>query len=183
MPSTVLALQIGLPLATALLTVTIGGLNNGPALVIPFIWLTIAFGAISVIDARIWLIPFWLPWLASAVGLALVSIVSLYLGQPSAIARAVVAGVATFAVFFVLWMAAPNKLGFSDVRLALVIGLFLGWLNPVLPIYGILFGSMIALAVGIISIASGKGDRFAFGPALSVGTLTAVWLAPTILGL
>lgn len=161
---------------------TIGGLDNGIALMIPFVWLTIVFGAISIVDVRIWLIPYWLPWVASAIGLVLVTVVSLYLGQPGAIVRAAVSGVATFAVFFVLWIVAPGKLGFSDVRLALVIGLFLGWLSPVLPIYGILFGSVIAVVIGAVSIASGRGDRFAFGPALSAGALAAVWLAAPILG-
>lgn len=182
MPWTVPAVQVGIPLATALTTMTIGGLDNGIALMIPFVWLTIVFGAISIVDVRIWLIPYWLPWVASAIGLVLVTVVSLYLGQPGAIVRAAVSGVATFAVFFVLWIVAPGKLGFSDVRLALVIGLFLGWLSPVLPIYGILFGSVIAVVIGAVSIASGRGDRFAFGPALSAGALAAVWLAAPILG-
>lgn len=182
LPMTVPALQIGVPLAAAVTTTTLGGVHDGAALAIPFVWLVIALGAISIIDLRIWLIPYWMPWLTSLVGLALIASVSLSVGQPGAIVRSVVSGMATFVVFFVLWAIAPSKLGFSDVRLSLVIGMFLGWFAPVLPVYGILFGSVFALIVGLVSIAAGRGDRFAFGPALSLGTLSAVWLASPLLG-
>lgn len=182
LPVSVLVLQIGVPLGAAITAATLGSWGNGTALMIPFVWLVIAFGAVSIVDMRIWLIPYWMPWLTSAVGLVLIGAVSLYIGQPSALIRALVSGAATFGMFFVLWFVAPGKLGFSDVRLALPIGMFLGWLSPVLPVYGILFGSLLALVVGLISVALGRGNRFAFGPALSLGALTAVWFASPILG-
>lgn len=182
LPLSVLALQIGVPLGAATTVVTFSGYGHGTALMIPFVWLVVAFGAVSIVDMRIWLIPYWMPWLTSAVGLVLLAAVSLYIGQPSAILRAMATGAATFGVFFVLWLVAPAKLGFSDVRLALPIGMLLGWLSPVLPVYGILFGSLIALVVGLVSVALGRGSRFAFGPALSLGSLAAVWFAAPILG-
>lgn len=182
LPVSVPVLQLGVPIACLLTIVSLDRLGHGPALAVPFIWLVITLAAISTVDVRIWLIPYWMPWLASGVGLVLISTVSLHLGQPSAVIRAVIAGCVTFAVFFALWLVAPAKLGFSDVRLSLVIGLFLGWISPVLPVYGILFGSLIALGVGVGSMITGKGSRFAFGPALSLGALSAVWLAAPILG-
>lgn len=182
LPVGVPVLQVGVPAASVLTVLTIDQLGHGVALAVPFIWLVIVLAAISMIDMRIWLIPYWMPWLASGIGLVLIGLVSLYLGQPSAIIRSVATGGATFMIFFVLWIIAPAKLGFSDVRLSLVIGLFLGWISPVLPVYGILFGSLIALGVGVGSIISGRGSRFAFGPALSLGTLAAIWLASPILG-
>lgn len=182
LPLTIPILQICVPAAAVATVLGFADLDHRTALAIPFLWLVVAFGAISIVDMRIWLIPFWMPWVTSAIGLLLIAIASLQIGEPSAIMRAVVSGAAMFALFFILWMVAPAKLGFSDVRLALPIGLFLGWLSPLLPIYGVLFGSLLALVIGVASLVAGRGSRFAFGPALSVGALTAVWFAGPILG-
>lgn len=181
LPGTVPLLQIGMPVLLTVTVVRLLDFVGNWAVVIPFIWLVIVLGAISLVDYRIWLIPFWMPWVGAGAGLVLITGASLAIGKPGAILYALGGGVALFVLFFLLWMFAPAKLGFSDVRLAFLIGMFLGWLHPLLPIYGLLFGSLAALVVGGISIATKNGDRFAFGPALALGTLCAVWLAGPIL--
>ena len=132
--------------------------------------------AIAVVDVRIWLIPYWMPWVGAAVGLVLISDVSLALGEPGAIVVALIGAVGTFVLFFVLFVAAPGKLGFGDVRLAFLLGLFLGWMNPVLALYGLLFGSLVGVVVGVVALVARAESRFAFGPALAAGALIAVWL-------
>ncbi len=132
--------------------------------------------AVAIIDLRIWLIPWWMPWVGAAVGFVLICAMSLVIGAPDAIVRAVISGVVMFGLFFVLWLVAPGKLGFGDVRLMFLLGLFLGWFSLVLPIYGLLFGSLIGLAMGIGSLVARRGTRFPFGPALALGALMALWL-------
>jgi prepilin signal peptidase PulO-like enzyme (type II secretory pathway) len=122
-----------------------------------------------------------MPWVGAAVGFALICAMSVVIGQPGAIVRSVIAGVAMFGLFFLLWLLAPGKLGFGDVRLVFLIGLFLGWYSLLLPIYGLLFGSLIGLVMGIASLVSDKGTRFPFGPALALGGLMAVWLSGPLL--
>lgn len=172
LPVTVPAVQLGVPLAMALTT----AVWSNPWVSLPFLWLVTVLAAIAVIDLRIWLIPWWIPWLGAAVGLALIAAVSVGLGEPSAVVRAVAGGVGTFLLFGALWFVAPGKLGFSDVRLAFLLGVFLAWVDPMLVVWGLLMGSVLALVSGVLSMLTRRGRAFPFGPALALGALAAVWL-------
>lgn len=177
LPATVPLVQLGLP-AAAVLTVA---MLDSAWVALPFLWLVVALTAIAVVDLRIWLIPYWMPWVGAAVGLVLIAAVSVGIGEPGAIGVAVVGAVVTFGLFFVLFLVAPGKLGFGDVRLALLLGLFLAWLHPVLPVYGLLFGALLGLLMGIGALMTGGESRFPFGPGLALGAMLAVWLHEPIL--
>lgn len=177
LPATVILLQVGVPLAMVLTV----GLLNGSWVALPYLWLVVVLAAVAVIDLRIWLIPWWMPWVGAAVGLVLIAAVSVALGDPDAIVSALIGGAGTFLFFFVLWFVAPTKLGFGDVRLALLLGLFLGWLHPLYPVYGLLFGSLLGLLMGVVALLTDRGSRFPFGPALALGALAAVWLHTPLL--
>jgi prepilin signal peptidase PulO-like enzyme (type II secretory pathway) len=177
LPRTVVLLQVGLPAAMA---VTALRLPDTWALV-PYLFLTILLAAISIVDLRIWLIPYWMPWAGAGAGLVLISAVSVAAGEPRDILVAVAGALATFVMFFVLFVLAPGKLGFGDVRLALVLGLFLAWIHPILPVYGLLFGSVLGLIMGLAALVGSGEGRFPFGPALALGAMAAVWLHEPIL--
>jgi prepilin signal peptidase PulO-like enzyme (type II secretory pathway) len=176
-PATVPITQMAVPLA---MLVTVGTLGD-PWVALPYLWLVVVLCAVAIIDLRIWLIPWWMPWIGAAIGFALIAAVSVALGSPRHILFALAGGVGAFLLFFVLWLAAPGKLGFGDVRLALLLGMFLAWIHPVLPVYGLLFGSTIGLFTGVVALLSRRGSRFPFGPALAVGAMTAVWFHEPIL--
>lgn len=178
LPSTIPLLQIALPLAILATVAALGG----TWVALPFVVLAVAVAAISIVDLRIWLIPYWMPWTATAVGLVVIAAVSIGLGQPGAILRALGGGVAMFVLFFVLFIAAPGKLGFSDVRLAFPLGMYLAWLSPLLAIYGLLFGAVLGAVMGVAALVTRSDSRFPFGPALGMGALLAVWLHSPILG-
>lgn len=178
LPTTIPLLQIALPLAIVATVITLGG----SWVALPFVVLAIAVAAISVIDLRIWLIPYWMPWAATAAGFVTIAAVSIGLGEPSAILRAALGGVAMFILFLVLFIAAPGKLGFSDVRLAFPLGMFLAWLSPLLAIYGLLFGAVLGAVMGVAALVTRSDSRFPFGPALGMGAMLAVWLHAPILG-
>ncbi len=177
LPRTVLLLQVGLPLAMVLTVVML----PGSWIAVPYLFLTVVLAAIAVVDLRIWLIPFWMPWAGAAVGLVLISVVSFGIGAPRQIVVAVAGAIGTFLLFFLLFVAAPGKLGFGDVRLALLLGLFLAWMHPILPVYGLLFGAVLGLVMGGIALVARGDSRFPFGPALSLGAMAAVWLHEPIL--
>lgn len=177
LPGTVPLVQAGVPIAMVLTVAVL----NGTWVALPYLWLVVVVAAVAVIDLRIWLIPWWMPWLGTAVGFVLICAVSLALGLPGSILWAVVGGVGSFLLFFVLWMVAPGKLGFGDVRLVLLLGMFLGWLHPLFPIYGLLFGSLIGLAMGLGSLLVRKGAGFPFGPALALGAMLVIWLNQPLL--
>ncbi len=180
LPWTVPLLQVGVPAAMLVTALTLPNTVDAWA-VLPYLWLVVVLAAISLIDLRIWLIPYWMPWVGAAVGMALITGVSLGIGAPRAILHAALGAVLSFLVFFVLFIAAPGKLGFGDVRLALLLGMFLAWLHPLLPIYGLLFGSLIGVAMGLGSLVRRQGSRFAFGPALALGAMCAIWFSGPLL--
>ncbi len=178
LPATVPLVQVGVPAAMALTVALLGA----TWIVVPLLWFVVVLAVIAAVDLRIWLIPYWMPWVGSAVGLVLISTVSIAIDAPGSIGTAVVGAVASFLLFFVLFLAAPGKLGFGDVRLALLLGLFLSWISPVLLVYGLLFGSLAGLVMGIAALVARKGSRFPFGPGLAIGAMLAVWLSQPILG-
>lgn len=177
LPATVLVVQLGLPLAMVLTALIL----PGTWAVVPYLFLTVVLLAISVVDLRIWLIPYWMPWAGAGVGLVMISVVSLAAGAPRDIVVAVAGAVGTFVMFLVLFIAAPGKLGFGDVRLALLLGLFLAWMNPILPVYGLLFGAVLGVVMGGVALLARGDSRFPFGPALALGAMAAVWLHEPIL--
>ncbi len=172
LPFTVPLVQLFVPLAMVL---TVAMFNNH-WVAVPYLWLVVVLAAVAVIDLRIWLIPWWMPWVGAAVGFVLICAVSLAYDSPQNILYALIGGVGCFVLFFVMFLIAPGKLGFGDVRLVLLLGLYLGWLNPLLPIYGLLFGSVIGILMGVASLVVDRSSRFPFGPALALGALVAVWL-------
>ncbi len=176
-PATVVLLQVWVPVALVLTV----ALLNGSWVALPYVWMVVVVSAIAVIDLRIWLIPWWMPWVGAAVGVVLIAAVSLAIGAPQAVVWALAGAAGSFLLFFVLWLVAPGKLGFGDVRLVLLLGLFLGWLHPLYWVYGLLFGALIGIAMGVGSLLVHRESRFPFGPALVLGALVAVWLHGPIL--
>jgi leader peptidase (prepilin peptidase)/N-methyltransferase len=87
----------------------------------------------------------------------------------------VVAAAAAGGFFFVAWYLKPGGMGFGDVKLAAVLGLFLGRGVAVA-----VFGALIAgVCVGLfimrrVGVASGRKTKVPFGPFLAFGGLLAV---------
>lgn len=90
---------------------------------------------------------------------------------------AVIAGVVSFAVFFVVWWFVPRGMGFGDVRLAGVIGLTVGYLSLLHAYIAFLSGFVIGMVFGLALMAvtsAGRRTRIPFAPSLSAGAVIAV---------
>jgi leader peptidase (prepilin peptidase)/N-methyltransferase len=75
-------------------------------------------------------------------------------------------------------------MGGGDVKLALLLGLCLGWLGLGHVLLGLFLGFLLGSIAGIALLATrsrGLKDHFAFGPFLAGGTLIAVWWGTQIL--
>jgi leader peptidase (prepilin peptidase)/N-methyltransferase len=177
-PATVVGLQAGLPAALGLTAALVDQAGARVA----YLWFAVVLAAVSVVDLRILLIPWWLPWLGAAVGAAWMATVALAGGSEGSLAGAALGAVSAFGLLWLVWFAAPGQLGYSDVRLAFTVGLFLGWQSPVLALWGLALGSAVGVVTGRWVAAARRPRHFAFGPSLSAGGLLAVWLAPLLVG-
>ena len=74
-----------------------------------------------------------------------------------------------------------EAMGMGDVKLGVMMGLFLGWKMSVMSLY---LSFLVASIVGLTAIITGqlsKGERIPFGPFLAIGTVLAIFFGQTIL--
>jgi leader peptidase (prepilin peptidase)/N-methyltransferase len=87
------------------------------------------------------------------------------------------AGLAMYAVYFALCFAYPAGMGFGDVKLAGVLGLYVGWLGWGEWAVALFLGFLLGAVFGIALMAVRRGGRktaVPFGPFMLLGTLIAV---------
>lgn len=135
--------------------------------------------ALSLIDLDVKRLPdvIVLPSYGVAAVLLGIAAVTGHDGAPAI--RAAVGMAAYYGLFAALRLAYPKGMGFGDVKLAGVLGLYLGWLG-----YGVLFvgyftGALLGGVVGIALLASkraGRGTRVPYGPFMVAGALVAVFV-------
>ena len=85
--------------------------------------------------------------------------------------------------FYRLLALIPRSMGRGDVKLAPLLGLYLGWLgwsSVVIGTFaGFLFGGVVGAALLLLRIAKGR-SRIPFGPSMLAGTFLAVFAAAPI---
>lgn len=84
---------------------------------------------------------------------------------------------ALFAFYFVLALVYPAGMGWGDVKLAGVLGAYLGWLGWAEVVTGAFLGFLFGGLVGMVLMVIGKAGRkskIPFGPFMLVGALVAV---------
>ena len=92
---------------------------------------------------------------------------------------AVVGSAAMFAVYFILALISPSSMGMGDVKLALVIGLLLGWFGLTAWLIGLLAAFVVGGVIALVALALRKvtlRGSIPFGPSMLAGALVAVLL-------
>jgi leader peptidase (prepilin peptidase)/N-methyltransferase len=90
------------------------------------------------------------------------------------------AGAGGFLLFFVL--AYPRGMGMGDVKLAAVLGLFLGRSVAVALLAGVLAGTFVGAAVmARVGVEKGRKTAVPFGPFLALGGLIGLFAGPAII--
>lgn len=145
----------------------------------------------SIVLAAYLLVGFYLAWIdlrtqtlpdrivlpatgALALGLVLSAAIS---NDWDALWRALSAGLALFAVFFLLRLISPGSLGGGDVKLSASMGMALGWLGWLPVIYGTFWAYLLAAAWAIAGLVSRKLSRksqVAFGPFMILGLASQI---------
>ncbi len=97
--------------------------------------------------------------------------------------RALLGAVALFAFYFLLAFIYPAGMGFGDVKLAGVLGMYLGWLGWGAVIVGGFLGFFLGGLVGgalMVARKAGRKSAIPFGPFMVAGALIAVFVGPAI---
>lgn len=147
-------------------------LATGWAELLTFAALAVACALLTAIDLAVFrlpdaiVLPLYPVVLAGLVAAAALS------GDWGALGRAIAAGAALLAFYFVLALINPSGLGLGDVKLSGVLGMFLGWLGWSAVLVGTLAAFALNAAVALALLAArrvGAKSGIAFGPAMVVG--------------
>ena len=131
--------------------------------------------ALALIDLDVKRLPDVLTLPSYGVGVVLLGLASL--DEPYPLLRALLGAAAMFAVYFALAFAYPAGMGFGDVKLSGVLGLYTAWLGW--DVWGVclFLGFLLGGLFGIALIALGRGGRktaVPFGPFMLLGALIAI---------
>lgn len=103
-------------------------------------------------------------------------------GRWAVLGRAGIVAASMFVVYFVMAMFAPD-LGFGDVKLAGVIGGFLGWFGIAQSLAGFLLAWVMMAVVGVVLLLARRITSKAslpFGPYMIAGAVVAVFAGPVM---
>ncbi len=142
------------------------------------LWLAVL---LSIIDIRTHTLPnrYVLP--AYPIAGALLLVAALAAGSPQHLLSAAGGAAAMAALYWLLWFAYPAGMGFGDVKLAGVLGLFLGFLGWQHVLLGAAAGFIAGGLWGLALIVSRRGtvkSAIPFGPSMLAGALATMLLLP-----
>ena len=162
----------------------------GPSPALPAFCYLAGIGVpLAVIDARSQRLPDALTLPSYPVALALLGFAALLLPGGAGHFVGALAGLAlACGVFLLQVLLYPAGLGWGDVKLAGLLGLYLGWLggswlDQGALVAGLFLGYLFAATAGLALIATRRASRksrLPFGPYLLAGTLTAILLSSLI---
>ncbi len=136
---------------------------------------------LAVIDARERRLPDRLTLPSYPVALALLGLAAVALPGGGRHFLGALAGLGiALALFVVQAVIYPAGLGWGDVKLAGILGLYLGWLGLAAVAAGLFLGYLLAAVAGLGLIAAGRASRktqLPFGPFLLAGTLAVIMLS------
>jgi len=151
-----------------------------------FLVLAAACLAGSAIDLEHMLLPNRLVFPSLYLAAALLAVAAAIDGDWDRLLRAGIGAVAASGGLFVLALLWPrgNAMGGGDIKLALLLGLCLGWIGLGHVALGLFLGFLLGSVAGVslvVARAKRLQEHFAFGPFLAAGTLVAVWWGRPIL--
>jgi len=143
-------------------------------------WLGLAFVVllvpVTLIDLDHRIIPNTLMLIGT-----IVSVVLLLLTDPGALTEHLIAGTAAGGFLLVAALAYPGGMGMGDVKLAFVMGLFLGRNVAPALLAGFLLGSIVGGAImARKGVKAGRKTKVPFGPFLAVGGLVGLFFGDAI---
>jgi leader peptidase (prepilin peptidase)/N-methyltransferase len=151
-----------------------------PAYLVFFVCLV----AVTVIDFQRQIIPNYIVYPTIFVSIPLLALAALAGGDWATFGRALLGATLAWLALLVIHLISPAGMGFGDVRLAFVLGMFLGWIDLAHVLTGLFLGVLLISAVGLILAAlrlRSLQEHIAFGPFLAAGSILAVFAGDPIM--
>lgn len=146
------------------------------------VWLLLVPGmvAVTAVDVAVLRLPDVLTLPMAALAAGGLGLAALLPGSAGSWPRALLGGAALALALLLLALINPAGLGLGDVKLALALGVTLGWYGWDVLVAGVFLGFLFAMFFALfLVVARGAGRKTAFsmGPFLALGTLAGVLLA------
>jgi leader peptidase (prepilin peptidase) / N-methyltransferase len=158
--------EAGTALLCALVVLVVGA-NTDALLGVVLVLLLVP---ITLIDLQTQRIPNVFTYTGALIALALVATL-----QTGELTEHLIAGLGAGAFFFVAWFAYPRGMGLGDVKLATVLGLFLGRAVAPALMIALVSGTVVGAAVmAHVGVKAGRKTKVPFGPFLALGGAVGV---------
>ena len=180
----------GIDVATAVVFALTAARFGDDWMLVPYLGIAAVAIVLSAIDFETHLLPNIVMWPAIGVSIFVVFVLSGELNYGDGIQTALL-GAAVFGGFIGLaHVVYEQGMGRGDVKLSLLLGLYLGWLqtDTLLAIRLVLYAILISLFGGavlgtIYNVVRRRGRaEIPFGPALAAGSLVVILLSTRIVG-
>ena len=142
-----------------------------------YLYLAAVSVALAMIDFDHKRLPDVLTLPSYPVGIVLLGLAALVEDGHTPFVRALLGMVVLLAFYAILWFVYPAGMGFGDVKLSGVLGLYLGWVGWGALIVGafaaFVFGGVVGIAV-ILFAGGSRKSKVPFGPFMLLGTLVGI---------
>ncbi|MEX2626091.1 MAG: prepilin peptidase [Ilumatobacteraceae bacterium] len=164
--------------ATAALFVLFGLRFGASIELLAFCVLAATLVALTWIDLREQRLPREITYTALVIGTPMLAIAAIVNREPERVWMMLLGAGIALVLMLAIYLGARGGMGDGDVRLAPLLGLYLGWLNPGIVPVGLFYGFLLGAIVGVALMATRRGDRrtaVPFGPFLASGSVVAVF--------
>ena len=140
--------------------------------------------AVAVIDLEHYIVPNRIVFPVLYASVPLLAVAAALEGEWDHFLTALAGAVLASASLLVINLINPRGMGMGDVKLAVILGLYLGWLGLGHVALGLFLGFLLGAVIGVALIAlrlRSRRDHVPFAPFLAAGTIITVLLGSGIL--
>ncbi len=139
----------------------------------------------AVLVAQTWIdlhtqrLPREITYTGLILGVISLTVAAIIIDEPERIWMMALGAVIALVAMWLIYVLSKGGMGDGDVRLAPLLGLYLGWLNPGIVLPGLFFGFVAGAVVGVAMMAvdrAGRRTAVPFGPFLALGTVVAIFV-------
>jgi len=175
--------QLAVEVGNAALWVLAAIRFGASAPLVPYLLLFSGLLTLAVVDIRTYRLPDRLTFPMLYASSGLIALLSLVQHHPVRILYAAAGSLGFFLFLAAMSFISPKGMGWGDVKLARILGLWLGWLSPLLVIHALLVAGVAGVVVGVVVLAlrRGRSAPFPFGPWLALGAVVAILASRSLL--